>query len=137
MQLLSKKIIRMDILYLSQETASELHQYCERRLLAEVMEHFAKNGKIVNKDYNGHPSRLWDITEYINDDTIEYRKKLSVILSFAAIAGFVQIGDRVEQGDVNTLIMLKECKRISEEDWVYFIDAFHAFSCGEGTKFDI
>lgn len=127
----------MDVLYLSQETANKLTKYCESCLIKEVLGHFAKNAKIVEKDNDSHPSQLWNITEYINDDTIEYRKKVSVILSFAALAGFVQIGDRMEQGDVNTLIMLKECNRISEEDLEYFIDAFYDFSRGEGRKFTI
>lgn len=51
-------------------------------------------------------------------------RKLSVILSFAAIGGVVSIEDRMETGDVNVLNMLKDTKNVSDEDYNYFIDCF-------------
>ena len=127
----------MDILYISPTVASELGHYCESSLLIEVMEHFAKNAIIITKDNNSRPSRWWVVTDYINDETIEFRKKISVILSFAAIGGFVQIGERMEQGDVNVLNMLRDSDKISEEDFDFFIEAFYNFSQGNGVRFTI
>ena len=125
----------MDLLYISPRAAHELTNYCVSDLLIEVTEHFVKNAPIIAKDNNSRPSRWWVITDYIKDSTIERRKKLSVILSFAAIGGFVQIGDRMEQGDVNVLNMLRDTNNISEIDFNYFVDAFCNFSHGNGVKF--
>lgn len=127
----------MDILYISQTAESELAQYCENNLIAEVKADFTKNAIIITKDNNSRPSRWWVVTDYINDETIEFRKKISVILSFAAIGGFVQIGERMEQGDVNVLNMLRDSDKISEEDFDFFIEAFYNFSQGNGVRFTI
>lgn len=125
----------MDTLYISPSAEYELTKYCESNLLVEVMEHFAANAVIITRDSDSQPSRWWVITDYIKDNTIDCRKKLSVILSFAAIGGFVQIGDRMAVGDVNVLCMLKETSNISEENFDFFIDAFFNFSQGNGVKF--
>lgn len=127
----------MDILYISPKTETELTRYCETELLIAVLEHFANNGKVIEKMDDDIPNReRWIITGYILDHTIDSRKKLAVILSFASIGGnIVQIGDRQEIGDVNVLCMLKELYYISEEDFDYFVEAFYNFSHGNGAKF--
>jgi len=125
----------MDILYITPSAAHELTNYCESDLLIEVTEHFAKNAVIIAKDNNSRPSKWWDITDYIKDDSIAYRKKMAVILSFAAIGGFVTIGNMTKMGDVEVLNMLRDTKNISDEDFDYFIDAFYNFSKGNGVKF--
>ena len=127
----------MDILYLSEKASIELTQYCENDLILKVLEHFAMKAKIIPQDNGSRPSRWWIITDYLNDNTIDYRKKIAVILSFAAIGGFVQIGERIEHGDVNVLNMLRDIKKISETDFDYFITAFYNFSQGNGVKFSI
>ena len=127
----------MDILYITPSAAHELTKYCESELLIKVTEHFAKNAVIIAKDNNSRPSKWWDITDYIKDDSIAYRKKMSVILSFAAIGGFVTIGDMTKMGDVDVLNMLRDTKNISEEDFDYFIEAFYNFSQGNGVKFTL
>ena len=80
---------------------------------------------------------MWIITDYITNNTINCRNKLSVILSFASNGGTVQINDRQEFGDVNVLCMLKELSYISEEDFDYFVEAFFRFSQGKGVKFSM
>lgn len=125
----------MDVLYISPKTGTELTRYCESELLIEVMEHFANNGEVIEKNDGETPSRWWIITDYISNYTIDNRKKFSVILSFARIGGVVQIGDRQEVGDVNVLCMLKELYYISDNDFDYFIEAFCNFSQGNGVKF--
>lgn len=125
----------MDILYISPQTGAELTQYCESDLLVEVMEHFANNGRVIKKNNGETPSRWWIITDYISNHTIDNRKKLAVILSFAGIGGIVQIGDRQEIGDVNVLCMLKDLYYIADEDFNYFVEAFYNFSQGNGVKF--
>ena len=47
----------------------------------------------------------------------------------------MQIGERIEQGDVNVLNMLRDSDNISEEDYDFFIEAFYNFSQGNGVKF--
>ena len=125
----------MDLLYITPSSAHELTDYCESNLLNEVMEDFLKNAEIIVKDNNSKPSMWWIITDYISDDTIPYRKKMSVVLSFAAIGGFITIGDVTKIGDVEVLNLLKETNNISEEDYDYFIEAFYNFSQGNGIKF--
>ena len=125
----------MDILYLSPQASHELTQYCESELILFVLEHFSINGKIIEKKDDEQPSRWWIITDYITDKTIDYRKKLSVILSLARIGGIIQINNRQEVGDVNVLCMLKELAYITEDDFDYFVEAFFNFSRGKGVKF--
>lgn len=125
----------MDILYLSPQASHELTQYCESELILFVLEHFSINGKIIEKKDDEQPSRWWIITDYITNKTIDYRNKLSVILSFARIGGIIQINNRQEVGDVNVLCMLKELAYITEDDFDYFVEAFFNFSRGKGVKF--
>ena len=127
----------MDILYLSSQTSHELTRYCEKELILQVLEHFALNGKIIEEQDKKRHSCLWIITDYITDNAINCRNKLSVILSFARNGGTVQINDRQEFGDVNVLCMLKELSYISEEDFDYFVEAFFRFSQGKGVKFSM
>lgn len=129
------KTTYMDILYLSPQASHELTQYCESELLLSVLEHFANNGKLVEKKNEEQPSRWWIITDYITNNTIDYRNKLSVILSLARIGGIIQINNRQEVGDANVLCMLKELAYISEDDFNYFVEAFFNFSQGKGVKF--
>ena len=117
----------MDILYITPRAAHQLTAYCESNLLIEVTEHFAKNAVIIAKDNDSRPSKWWDITDYIKDDSIAYRNKMAVILSFAAIGGFVTIGNMTKMGDVEVLNMLRDTQNISEEDFDYFIEAFYNF----------
>lgn len=125
----------MDILYISQQAKKDLEQYCNQELIDFVIDHFGKNDKIIEKKDNEKPSRWWVITDYISDNTIDSRKKLSVILSFGAIGGILQIDNRQCFGDVCVLNMLKELELISDEDFTYFVDAFFKFSKGDGEKF--
>ena len=78
----------MDILYITPRAAHQLTAYCESNLLIEVTEHFAKNAVIIAKDNDSRPSKWWDITDYIKDDSIAYRNKMAVILSFARLHNF-------------------------------------------------
>lgn len=125
----------MDILYISPETTKKLAEYCEDNLIFEVLDDFKKKGQIIDKNDGDRPSKSWIITNYIIDNTIDSRKKLSVILSFSAIGGFIQIGDRIEFGDVNTLCMLRETNNISDEDFDFFVETFNNFSHGNGVRF--
>lgn len=131
----------MDTLFISNKTRKRLLKYCSEALITEVLEDFAKKGEIVVNDTFEKPVRgfltadYWVITDYIKDDTIEYRKKVAVILSFAATGAFIHLGDESALCDVNTLLMLKETGNISEEDFDYFVEAFFNFAMDEGVKF--
>lgn len=126
----------MDILYISPKAQKELSLYCDEKLVTEVINHFTTKGTIV-ANYDDTKRCLWIVTDYIQEDTIERKKKLSVILSLAAVCGcgIIQIGNRQALGDVNVLCMLKDLKYISEEDFDYFVEAFFNFSQGKGVKF--
>ena len=125
----------MDILYISPQSINEITRYCKKELVISVINHFAQNGKIIENKNQTHPNRWWIITDYIKNSTIASRKKLSVILSLAAIGGIIQIGVRQETGDVNVLNMLHKLSSISESDYQYFIDSFYEISQGSDLKF--
>ncbi len=127
----------MDILYFSTEVYYELTKYCSIALIIKVLSCFGNCAIIRNQDDGNKPSRWWTITNFIKDDSIMQREKLSVILSFAAIGGVVSIEDRMETGDVNVLNMLKDTKNVSDEDYNYFIDCFWNFSHNCGKVFSI
>ena len=125
----------MDILYISPQSINEITRYCKKELVISVINHFAQNGKIIENKNQTHPNRWWIITDYIKNSTIASRKKLSVILSLAAIGGIIQTGVRQETGDVNVLNMLHKLSYISESDYQYFIDSFYEISQGRDLKF--
>lgn len=126
----------MDVLYISPQASKELTTYCESNLVTDVLQHFAEYGKtITTKEGYDKPSRLWIITDYVSNETIDRRKKLAVMLSFAAIGGVVQIQDKEVIGQTNLICMLKELCYISEDEFDYFVDAFFNFSNGNGVKF--
>ena len=125
----------MDLLYISPNTVLELTNYCEGELLSLVINDFMKNGTIILKRNHERPSRWWTITDFIRNSNIESKKILSVILSFAYIGGIVQIDNEKITGNVKLNILLKDLHLISEEDYIYFINAFYYISKGEGVKF--
>ena len=127
----------MDILYLTNQTKEELLKYCEQSLIDYVFNDFSLTGKIINKSDGEKPSRWWIITDYVTTNRIEAGKKFAVILSLAAIAGFVQIGDRCERGDVNVICMFQQLGFISEEDFDYFTEHFFNYSQGKQEKFSL
>ena len=127
----------MDILYLTNQTKEELLKYCEQSLIDYVFNDFSLTGKIINNSDGEKTSRWWIITDYVTTNRIEAVKKFAVILSLAAIAGFVQIGDRCERGDVNVICMFQQLGFISEEDFDYFTEHFFNYSQGKQEKFSL
>lgn len=127
----------MDILYLTNQTKEELLKYCEQSLIDYVFNDFSLTGKIINNSDGEKPSRWWIITDYVTTNRIEAGKKFAVILSLAAIAGFVQIGDRCERGDVNVICMFQQLGFISEEDFDYFTEHFFNYSQGKRERFSL
>ena len=125
----------MDILYILPQSINEITRYCKKELVISVINHFAQNGKIIENKNQTHPNRWWIITDYIKNSTIASRKKLTVILSLAAIGRIIQIGVRQETGDVNVLNMLHKLSYISESDYQCFIDSFYEISQGSDLKF--
>ena len=127
----------MDILYLTNQRKEELLKYCEQSLIDYVFNDFSLTGKIINNSDGEKTSRWWIITDYVTTNRIEAVKKFAVILSLAAIAGFVQIGDRCERGDVNVICMFQQLGFISEEDFDYFTEHFFNYSQGKQEKFSL
>ena len=127
----------MDILYLTNQTKEELLKYCEQSLIDYVFNDFSLTGKIINNSDGEKTSRWWIITDYVTTNRIEAGKKFAVILSLAAIAGFVQIGDRCEHGNVNVICMFQQLGFISEEDFDYFTEHFFNYSQGKQEKFSL
>ena len=96
----------MDILYITDETKQDLLNYCEQSLIDYVFDDFRRIGKIIERTA-GMPSKWWTIDDYVSDKSIEYRCKYAVILSLAAIGGFIQINGMQYVGDVRALCLLK------------------------------
>lgn len=114
----------MDILYISAKAKKELLQYCEEDLVNYVFTDFQKTGEIIEKEEGDKPYRLWIITDYVKRNDIDIRKKFSVILSMAAVGGFIQIGEAKVFGDVRALLLLSSMGYITDDDRDYFIDCF-------------
>lgn len=127
----------MDLLYITQQTKEELLQFCEQSLIDYVLNDFQRIGKIIVKENYEKPSRWWIITDYICDNVIDKRKKLSVIMSLAVIKGFIQIDEQKVFGYTKTLLMLKEKQCISEEDLNYFEEWFCNYQDEQIVKFSI
>lgn len=124
----------MDILYITDKTKQELLNYCEQSLIDYVLEDFSRIGKIIEK---GMPSKYWMIDNYVSDCTIDNKCKYAVILSLAAIGGFIQINEMQYFGDVKVLCTLKEMNLISEDELSWFTDAFFGMSQGKPYKFSL
>ncbi len=127
----------MDILYITPQTKEQLLDYCEIDLIDTVLNHFGSVSRIQLQKDGMTPSRYWIITDYITNQTINSRTKLSVILSLAAIGGVIEINGRQECGDVNVLNMLNELFYISEEDFDFFMDFFSDYSHSIKKKFSL
>ena len=126
-----------DILYITEQTIKDLYKLCEINLVSSVLNHFHQNGGIIIKKDNEKPSRFWDITNYITNNVLKERHKLSVILSFAYIGGFIQINEQKALGYENVLRMLKEMFYLSDEEHEYFLDKYSSLKRGEKVKFTL
>ena len=126
----------MDILYITDETKQELLNYCEQSLIDYVFDDFRRIGKIIERTA-GMPSKWWVIDDFVCDKTIEDRCKYAVILSLAAIGGFIQINGMQYVGDVKVLNKLKEQHVISEEDFDWLVEMFFDISNDKLLKFSL
>jgi len=126
----------MDILNITDETKQELLNYCEQSLIDYVFDDFKRIGKIIERTA-GMPSKWWTIDDYVSDKSIEDRCKYAVILSLAAIGGFIQINGIQYVGDVKVLSILKELHIISEDDFDWFVETFFEISDGKSLKFSL
>ena len=126
-----------DILFISNEIKESLLRYCTEDLLNFVLEDFGHNHEIVDRDERP-PIATWVIDNYINERHLDDRRNiLAVILSFAFIGCLVRFNGKNYIGDGVLLTALSDSGLVSEEDMLYFIDAFDDISHGINTKFDL
>lgn len=81
----------MDILYITQAVEDRLKEFCSEDLIKHVFEDFKRNSTIVMKEENQVPSKVWIVSDYIHDKSINIIDKMNVVLSFIASGGIIQI----------------------------------------------
>lgn len=114
-----------DILYLSDENIVRMEKYCTRELIESVIKDFEdKGGVVIRNPVGDKPKMSWVITNYLTDESNRNLPVYAVVLSLAAIAGLIQIGDYESFGNVNVLNHLHSINYISEEDWQFFLNEF-------------
>lgn len=123
-----------DILFLSDENIVKMEKYCTRELIDSVINHFERSGGIVIRNpLSDRPQMSWIITNYLSDESNRNRDVYSVVLSLAAIAGIITIGDYQNFGNVAVSNYLRSINYISEEDWQFFLNEFANHSDGMNT----
>lgn len=114
-----------DILYLSDTNIVRMERYCTRELIESVISDFEESGGIVIRNpADDKPKMSWIITNFLSNESNRNRNVYSVVLSLAAIAGLIVIGNYENFGNVSVLNHLRLIKYISEEDWQFFLDEF-------------
>lgn len=129
-----------DILFLSDENIAKMGKYCTNELIESIISDFERSGGVVRRnpgDYN--PNKSWIITNYLSDETNRNRNVYSVVLSLAAIAGLITIGNYQSFGNVNVLNHLLEIEYISKDDWQFFLNEFanHSDGLNPPRRFDL
>lgn len=117
----------MDILYITNEVESKMKLFCADELLQAVFDDFSKNAEIIKKEEVQKPSKMWIVSDYINNNSIDIINKMNVILSFIACGGIVQI-DNIPYLDVsNPLAIIKQKGLINDvqletlnDPWFYY-----------------
>lgn len=81
----------MDILYITQAVEERLKEFCSEDLIQYVFEDFRKHATIAIKEETHVPSKMWVMSDFIRDKSINIIDKMNVVLSFIASGGIIQI----------------------------------------------
>lgn len=126
----------MDLLYISKNVLAELRDYCSDELLSAVLSDFKKIGKVIqNNDIERHPTRFWQIEDYINTNSqVSLINKLQVILAFIKIGGIVEaFGQKFIA--VSILSVLQNRGYISENELGILNDPWFLYDMGESKPY--
>lgn len=116
-----------DILFITQEIENRMRVFCSEELIKHVFDDFSKHAVIKLRKETKKPSKVWNITNYIHDDTINIINKMNVVLSFIQCGGIVQFNGHDYFDTSNPLAVIKACGLIDEEQlgilndpWFYY-----------------
>lgn len=117
----------MDVLYITQEVEDRIKEFCSDELVAYVFNDFKKNAAIIRQNDTQKPSKIWVVSDYINNHSINIIPKMNVILSFIESGGIIQI-DGISYFDTsNPLAIVRQRKLINDEQleilnnpWFYY-----------------
>ncbi len=117
----------MDILYITQAVNERLKEFCSEDLIQYVFEDFRKHATIVIKEEGQVPSKIWVMSDFIRDKSINIIDKMNVALSFVASGGIIQIDDTPFFDTSNPLAIAKKMGIINDEQlevlndpWFYY-----------------
>ena len=105
----------MDILYITQAVEERLKEFCSEDLIQYVFEDFRKHATIVIKEEGQVPSKIWVMSDFIRDKSINIIDKMNVALSFVASGGIIQIDDIPYFDTSNPLAFAKKLGIINEK----------------------
>lgn len=117
----------MDVLYITQEVENRIKEFCSDELVAYVFDDFKKYAEIIRRNDTQTPSRIWVVSDYIINHSINIIPKMNVILSFIASGGIIQI-DGISYFDTsNPLAVVRQRNLINDEQleilnnpWFYY-----------------
>lgn len=105
----------MDILYITQAVNERLKEFCSEDLIQYVFKDFRKHATIVIKEEGQVPSKIWVMSDFIRDKSINIIDKMNVALSFVASGGIIQIDDIPYFDTSNPLAFAKKLGIINDE----------------------
>lgn len=119
----------MDVLYITNEVESKMKEFCTEELLHAVFEDFSKNAEILRKQDEQKPSKMWDVSDYINNNKLAIVDKMNVILSFIACGGIVYIDDVPYLDVSNPLAIIKRKGLIDDVQLEILNDPWFHYYC--------
>ena len=92
-----------------------------------MLKDFSKYAVIVKKEENHHPSRIWVISDYIRNNSIDIINKMNVVLSFIHSGGIIKIDENTYLDSSNPLSVVKKLGIIDDiqlellnNPWFYY-----------------
>ena len=119
----------MDILYITQSVEDRIKEFCSEELINYVLKDFNKYAVIVKKEENQHPSRIWVISDYIRNNSIDIINKMNVVLSFIYSGGIIQIDEDIFNDSSNPLAVVKKLGIIDDIQLEVLNDPWFYYNC--------
>lgn len=118
----------MDILYITQAVEERLKEFCSEDLIQYVFEDFRKHATIVIKEETHVPSKMWVMSDFIRDKSINIIDKMNVVLSFIASGGIIQI-DGIPYFDTSNPLAIVNRLGIINDEQSSLISNYHKNKC--------
>ena len=125
----TEKFCFMDILYITQSVEDRIKEFCSEELINYVLKDFNKYAVIVKKEENQHPSRIWVISDYIRNNSIDIINKMNVVLSFIYSGGIIQIDEDIFNDSSNPLAVVKKLGIIDDIQLEVLNDPWFYYNC--------